>query len=363
MEKTTKKASEPLFHIVKRGALPFWQSVLYRVIAILLSLVVCSVFVYLAGHVDPAGFFSTMIDGVFGNSSLLWTFLYYTALLLCISLAVTPAFKMRFWNCGAEGQVLMSGLATTACMVYLGGKVPMPVLYLIMCVAGITFGIIWAIIPALCKAKWNTNETLFTLMMNYVAMQIVSCFIDIWVPGGSHKMSDMPEFGFPTVVNEWFLNILIVVILTIGLYVYLRYSKHGYEISVVGESENTAKYVGINVKKVIIRTMMVSGALCGVAGLIIAGGMNHCISTGSVLNFGFTAILVSWLSKFNPFVMVLTSAMVLFFKRGGLQVRTVYHLSDVSDIVTAIILFFIIGCEFFINYKIMFRQKSREVAK
>ena len=149
------------------------------------------------------------------------------------------------------------------------------------------------------------------------------------------------------------------------MFVYLRYSKHGYEISVVGESENTAKYIGINVKKVILRTAALSGAICGIAGLLLVAGANHTITPNTAGGRGFTAVMVSWLAKFNPLVMVITSLLLVFLQKGAGQLATkipVLNL-NLSDVLTGVILFFIIGCEFFINYKLNFRKrKSREVA-
>lgn len=363
MHNNSKSTKEPLFHIVKRDTIVSWKAILIRVIAVLAAIVLCSLIVYIGGNANPVSYFSSMFKGAFGTVNLTWSFLYSAAILLCIAIAVTPAFKMRFWNIGAEGQVLMGGLAATACMFYMGDKVSLPVLYIIMTLASVITGAVWAVIPAIFKAKWNTNETLFTLMMNYVAIQIISFFIDTWVKDGSGTLKPMHEYGFPTIHNKWFLNIVIVLIITVIIYIYLKYSKHGYEISVVGESENTARYIGINVKKVIIRTMLVSGVLCGIAGLIICGGMNHTISTGSAGGRGFTAILVSWLAKFNPLYMILTSLLLVFFQVGALQVSTDLGIDDISDITTAIILFFIVGCEFFINYKIVLRRSHKEDIK
>ena len=116
------------------------------------------------------------------------------------------------------------------------------------------------------------------------------------------------------------LNILIVLVLTVAMYIYLKYSKHGYELSVVGESENTAKYIGINVKKVILRTMFVSGAVCGIAGFLLVGGTDHTISSTTAGNRGFTAIMVSWLAKFNPIYMIITSLLLVFLSAGASQI-------------------------------------------
>ncbi len=363
-----RKLREPLFHIVKRDALPWYRTWMIRGLAIVAALIFSAIVTMLLTHENPITVYTTMIRGSFATPTRIWNMLQSLAMLLCVSLAVTPAFKMRFWNIGAEGQVLAGGLATAACMIMLGGKMPNWLLYIVMIAASIIAGAVWAVIPAVCKAQWNTNETLFTLMMNYVAIQIVSYFVMVWeVPKGSGKVGIINQAThagwFPTIGKyDYLLNILIVLALTVLIYIYLKYSKHGYEIAVVGESENTARYIGINVKKVIIRTMILSGALCGVAGLLLVGSTNHTIATTIAGGRGFTAIMVSWLAKFNPIYMVLTSFMLVFLEKGSNEISTVFRLNQsFSDIITGIILFFIIGSEFFINYEIKFRRSQKEV--
>ena len=350
------------FHIVKRDAVPWHFSVLIRVAAIIASLLVSAVVITVLTKKNPIEVYTSMIKGAFGSELRIWSLVQNIAVLLCISLAVTPAFKMKFWNCGAEGQVLIGGLATISVMMFLGDSLPYPVLLIVMILASVLAGIVWAVVPAFFKAMWNTNETLFTLMMNYVAIQLVAFFLKYFVKSGSGILSPMPEFGLPVIAGKaYLLNIIIVAVLTILVYIYLKKTKHGYEIAVVGESENTAKYIGINVKKVIIRTLVVSGALCGIAGLILVGGTNHTISTTTAGGRGFTAIMVSWLAKFNPIYMVLTSFLIVFLEKGAGQISTDYRLPlAISDIVTGIILFFIIGCEFFLNYKILVSKSGKE---
>ena len=340
----------------------WYYNLLVRVISVLASLVVCAVVIMLLTKKNTIEIYASMFKGAFGTNLRIWNFLQNTAILLCIAIAITPAFKMKFWNIGAEGQVLVGGLATVCVMMFLGNSLPYPALILVMIVASIAAGIIWAVIPAFFKAMWNTNETLFTLMMNYVAMQLVAFFLKYFVKSGSGTLAPMPDFGLPVIFNQpYLLNIIIVAVLTAVVYIYLKKTKHGYEISVVGESENTAKYIGINVRKVIIRTLIVSGALCGIAGLLLVGGTNHTINTSTVGGRGFTAIMVSWLAKFNPVVMIFTSALIVFFEKGAGQVSTDFRLPDaISDIVTGIILFFIIGCEFFLQYKILGSGKRKE---
>ena len=340
---------------------------LIRGAAILASLVVCALIIVLLTKQNPLEVYASMFKGSFGTKRKVWILLQNMAILLCISLAVTPAFKMRFWNLGAEGQVLIGGLASAACMFYIGDRLPNLLLILIMFVASVLGGIIWGVIPAYFKAKWNTNESLFTLMMNYIAIQLVSFAIMVWVPSGSSVMgvinSSTSAGWIPDLFGKKYLfNILVVAAVTALMFVYLKYSKHGYELSVVGESENTARYIGINVKKVIIRTMVLSGAVCGLAGFLLVSGTNHTISKTLAGGNGFTAIMVSWLAKFNPILMILTSFLIVFLQRGAGEIATNFRLNEsVADILTGVIIFFIIGCEFFINYEIKStRAKHKE---
>ena len=364
MAKTDNKVKTPLFHIVKREPLPILPALGVRAAAVVAALIVSALVITLLSQQNPLGVYKSMFEGSFGSTVRIWNLLQNLAMLLCVSLVVTPAFKMKFWNIGAEGQVLISGLATISCMFFLGGKMPVPVLLLVMLGASILAGILWAVLPAISKALWNTNETLFTLMMNYIAIQLVAYFLKRYVKSGSGVLEPMPQYGLPVIGDmNYLLSILIVLALTVVVYIYLKHSKQGYEISVVGESVNTAKYIGINVKKVIIRTLAISGAIAGVAGFLLVGGINHTISTTTVGGRGFTAIMVSWLAKFNPLLMIVTSFLIVFMERGAEQISSDFDVDpSISDILTGIILFFIIGCEFFLQYKIVFNKHRKEEA-
>lgn len=363
MAKSEKKHT-PLLHIVKRDAgMVSWKfRLLVRAIAIVAALLVSGVLITILTGKNPVKVYASMVDGVFGTSRRIWNMLQGVAILLCVSLAVTPAFKMKFWNIGAEGQVLVSGLACVAVMMFLGEVMPTSLLIVVMILSSMLAGMIWAVLPAIFKAYWNTNETLFTLMMNYVATQLVAYYLKVFVKNGSGVLTRMPQYGLPVIAGKaYLLNVLIVAVLTVLVYVYLKFSKQGYEITVVGESENTARYIGINVKKVIVRTMLISGALCGVAGLLLVGGTSHTISTTTAGGRGFTAIMVSWLAKFDPLYMVLTSFLLVFLDLGAQQVSVDFRISSsISDIVTGIILLFIIGCEFFLQYRVVTRKHRKE---
>ena len=356
-----------VLHISKRDNLPWYKTWAIRGAAILLAAVVCGVVTAGLTGQNPLAVYKTMFDGAFGTKRKMWILGQNLAILLVVSLAVTPAFKMRFWNVGGEGQILIGGLATAACMILLGDKLPNWVLILLMVLASVAAGALWGAIPAICKARWNTNETLFTLMMNYVATQLVAYYVILWeVPKGAGKIgiiNQSTQAGWLPQIGsyKYLLNILVAGVLTVMMYFYLTRSKQGYEIAVVGESERTARYVGIPVGKVIVRTMMISGGICGLAGLLLVGGTAHTITTSIAGGRGFTAVMVAWLAKFNPFSMIFTSFLLVFLDRGAQEISTIYALNhSFSDILTGIILFFIIGSEFFISYKLNFLKNTRK---
>lgn len=364
------RAREPWIRLSKRKELPWYRAWLIRLAAILAALLVCSLLTTWITGLNPLGVFRTMAEGSFGTERKLWILLRDMAILLCVSLALTPAFRMKFWNLGGEGQILMGALATAACMILLGHRLPSGLLMVLMVASSIGAGAIWGAIPAFFKAKWNTNETLFTLMMNYVALQIVAFFIIRWEsPKGSGKVGvinqDSQAGWFPMIgENRYLLNILIVAALTILIYIYMKYSKHGYEISVVGESQNTARYIGIKVGRVILRTMLLSGAICGLAGLLLVAGTNHTVTTTITGGRGFTAVMVAWLAQFHPFAMIGSSFLLVFMDRGAAEISTAYGLNQsFGDSLTGIILFFLIGCEFFIRFQIHIRPVKGERKK
>lgn len=272
-------------HIAARDSIAWWKAWLIRLIAVLLSLIVCAIVIFGLTKMNPVEVYKGIFSGAVGTSRRAWVTIRDTMVLLLIAIGLTPAFKMKFWNIGAEGQILIGGACSAAVMIYAGDKMSPVILLIVMFIASALGGMIWGMIPAVFKAYWNTNETLFTLMLNYVAMQVVTYCIVFWEnPKGSNTVGIINQATQAGWLPELFgqkygWNVLIVLILTVGMFIYLKYCKQGYEIAVVGESENTAKYAGIHVKKVIIRTMAISGAICGIAGFVIVSGASHTIST------------------------------------------------------------------------------------
>ena len=364
MEKNTHK--QPLIHITRKDDPSLLGKSIVIAISILCALLVSALFINFVTHLDPISVYTSMIKGAFGTSRRTWITIRDTCLLLLISVSLAPAFRMRFWNCGAEGQILIGGLTTAALMIYYGNKVPTALLLLIMIIVSAVCGALWAFLPALFKAKYDTNETLFTLMMNYVAIQLVEFFVDFWDKKQSHSVGiiNMNTMGgwFPKIFGQQYtLNILIVLVVTIFVYIYMRYSKRGYEGAVVGESVATARYAGINVPKVIRNNVLISGAIAGMAGFTEVAGISHTISKETAGGRGFTAIIVCWLAKFDPIAMSLISFFIVFLGKGASQISSDFGLNEyASNIITGIILFFILSSEFFNSYKINFTHRRKE---
>ena len=359
----TKK--EPFLRLVKRDALSAPKIVLIYAIAIVASLLLSAVICSLFSSKNPIDFFTSLFNGAIGSSRKIWLLLQDTALLLGVAVALVPAFKMKFWNLGGNGQILVGCLVAISCMFYLGGKIPEPLLILLMTVSSIVAGAVWGVLPAIFKAFFGTNESLFTLMLNYIATGLVAMFITIWVKSGSGVLPPLKVGNFPNLFNKYLLTVLVFFILAVLMFIYLKYTKHGYEIAVVGDSPNTAKYIGIDVKRVIIRTMVISGALAGLVGLFLAGGINHTISTASANNMGFTAIMATWLAAFNPLVMIGTCFFIIFISKGMVAVRGSFGFTNdsIANIVIGLVYFCVIACSFFITYRVVFRKRSAKKSK
>ena len=366
-----KNIKEPFIHISRREHMPLWKSMLIRVGAVLVALILSAILISAAAPDSQGffGFFGSLFKGAFGTERRIWQLLQNTFLLLGVAVALVVAFKMKFWNLGGNGQVLMGCLAAAICMYYLGGKLPDPLVWLIMLLASLFAGALWAAIPALFKAFFNTNESLFTLMMNYIAMYLVAFFISLWYPNGTGAMPPLTEGALPALgegqMGRSLLPILVFAVVTAAVYLYLRFSKHGYEVALIGDSKNTARYAGINVKKVIIRTLILSGALCGLVGFLLAGSVNRMVSTTMDDNMGFTGIMVAWMGKLDPLIMAGVSFFINFLERGMAQVCTDFGFTSeaLSDIVVGLIYFFFIGCEFFILYRVHHIAGTRKKAK
>lgn len=366
------------FHIVKRDSCPMWKKVSLYLGAVLLALVVGGLLLLAIG-VNPFAYYQRMFTmGMIGNKIAYKTFENYLKVfvpLVLTSVALSLSFKMRFWNIGGEGQFILGAVASGAVALKLGSVLPQGVTLLLMCLAGMLAAGLYGALVAALKVKFGTNETLMTLMLNYVALYFLvflgetqaswNFFLD--TSSARPVFANFSrEVSFPTIpIGKFQLNVCVIFTLIIGVlvYCYLKYSKQGYEIAVVGESRRTASYAGIKVDRVIIRTMALSGALCGLIGLLLTSSTDHTMTTTIVDGRGFTAVMVSWMAKFNPIIMIFVSLLLVVLSRGASEISTAFGLNrSFSDILTGIILFFIIGCEFFINYKVQFRSSGKKEA-
>ena len=363
MNKVEKTVREPFMHIVKRENLTLTKKISIYAIAILASLLIGGIICSLVSTRGTVGkFFSSLFEGCFSTTRKTKIFFKDFAILLAVSMSLIISFKMKFWNLGGNGQILMGGLAAIVCDFYLGGKVPETLLIVLVVLSSMVAGALWAAIPAICKVFWNTNETLFTLMLNYIASGLVSFFIALWSKNGSGICPNITFGKLPVLFGEkLLLAILFGAVVTTIITIYLKFSKQGYELSVVGDSPNTAKYIGINV----IRTLVISGAICGLVGLILTSGLGNDynkISSETASNLGFTAIMTTWLANCNPLFAILTCLLNTFVTKGvvdGVRQNFGMNNDSISNLVIGIVYFFIIACAFFTQYKIVFNPKTQ----
>ena len=364
MNKTeNKKHFKMPFHVVKRLDMSKKNYWIIKVIGFAVALLFAGILCTILAPGTFITFYTSMSKGIFNprDPEILLETIETAGLLLLIAFALAPAFKMRFWNIGAEGQISVGCLVTAGITRFMANGSNDALVIIVCLIAAVAAGIIWAVIPAIFKALFNTNETLFTLMMNYIAIALISLFISIWVTSGSQSFPLLTEGNLPKLGYKYIFNIIFVVIVSVIMVIYLKKTKHGYELSVVGASVNTAKYVGINVRKVIIRTMILSGAICGLVGFLLVSGHHHTLSPNLAGGRGFTGVLIAWLGQFEPLNMLIYAVLVAIFQRGSTKAASYVGInkSDFSAIVTGMFFLIVIATEFFVNYRIVFDEDSK----
>lgn len=362
MSKDGNKNSEPLVRVVKKTEITAGQTLALYFMAFVFAILAGGLFILVIGQ-NPVKVYTTIVQGAWRSKIAIKGTIKIAIPLLIASLGITPAFQMKFWNIGAEGQIIMGGVFATYFALFCNG-IPHVLLILLMFLAGMVGGGIWGLIPAYFKTKYNTNETLFTLMLNYIALYLIK-----YLTEGPWR--DPESSGFPKIATftqnarldmifgvhaGWLIGLILVVL----IFIYIRFTKHGYEISVVGESVNTARYAGMNVKKIVLRTMFISGAICGIAGMTQVSGAAYTLGEGVAGGVGFTAITVAWLSRLNPLIILLIAVLFSMLDKGCSVMQSTFGLSAaVSAILQGIILFFILGFDFFTRYRIIFRKWRR----
>ena len=358
------KKKEPLLRVVKHAELSRAQSIGLRLLAVVLAIAMGGVFIALLGY-NPFAVYATMVDGCF-RSAMAFQSTVKFCIPMCISaLAITLAFKMKFWNIGGEGQLILGAIFASFFALFCSG-LPHYLLLLIMLIAGFIGGGLWGLIPAFCREKWGTNETLFTLMLNYIALYIIMFLRDgPWRDPNAAGFTKIARFD-PNAMLDKVLGVhagwIVMLVLVVVVAIYLNKTKQGYEIGVVGESRDTARYAGINVKRVVLRTMFLSGGIAGIAGMVQATGSDITLSMGVAGGVGFTGIIIAWLAQLNPFVSLIISFAFSILVKGSSVVQSTFGLStDCADILQGIILFFIMAMEFFVRYKIVFRGHREKI--
>ncbi|HAE62905.1 MAG TPA: ABC transporter permease [Eubacteriaceae bacterium] len=351
--------------IAKRSELSGNQIALVRLAAVFGALVFGGLFLIVLGE-NPITIYISMVKGGLGSFFRFRETVNIAIPLLITSLGVMIAFKMRFWNIGAEGQIFMGAFAAT----YLAlnfSDLPKPLLLMMMGTASMVMGGIWLVVPAWFKARFGTNETLFTLMLNYIALRWVTYLqYSLWKDPNAMGFPKIASFGQNALLPKVFdihIGWIIALVLIYAIYVYLNHTKTGYEIMVIGESEDTARYAGIDIKRVILKTMFLSGAVCGLVGMIQASGISGTLSVDLTGGVGFTAIITAWLSGLNPVMVGVVSFLFAMLRQGGSFIQTAYQIpASAAEILQALILFFVLASEFFLRYKVvLFKKKGRGI--
>ena len=348
---------EPFIRISRRSDINLKGKTIIKASSILGAFLLCGLLSTIISPGSFFGFYGSLFSSTFFSLSTSLATLWDAALLLIIAAAITPAFKMKFWNIGAEGQVLMGCLGSAIVMMFVAPHIPTPLALILMFLLAIAFGSLWAFIPSLFKALFGTNETLFTLMMNYIAIYIVNAYEKANAePGQGIGVinPDKHQGWLPNLFGQtYLLGIIIILLLIVSIWFFLKYTKKGYEIAVLNGSTRTAEYVGINVKWVTIRTMLMSGALCGLAGFLIVSCGAHTVSS-SVVNFkGYTAVMISWLGHFNPLEMGLYAVLYsLITIGGGAAAGDWGYSSDIASVFSGILFLIVLASEFFMNFRV-----------
>ena len=347
-----------LIRLAKRDEMATSSKWLIRLASIVLAILLGCIPIMITGK-NPFAAYAIIVNGSLSKPIYLRQTVIKAIPLLGCALAIAPCFKMRFWNIGAEGQITMGAIFATWLALKSGPIWSRPMLLICMFIVAAIAGGLWALIPAFFKAKYNTNETLFTLMMNYIAIGIVA-----YLQGGPWEgrpgSQIIPMFKTEARLPELFgvhIGWIIVLVMVVLMHIYMNYTKQGYEIAVIGDSENTARYAGMNVGWIIMRTMFISGAICGIVGFLIASGANKTLYKGIAAGNGFTSITIAWLSQLNSFVMIIISFILAILSKGSntLQTRMAVPQS-IAEIVSGILLLCMLGCEFFINYRLIIRE-------
>ena len=377
---------QPVFRVVKREGTRWHHLPLSYFFAIVSALLIGAILLRIQGV--PAGtFYKNMFTiGTLGNKFAYKNFEGFIRLfvpLLITSASLSLAFRMKFWNIGGEGQFIIGALCAGFVAYKFGNMFPGPVVLILMSLAGMLGGGIYGAFVAILKAKYNTNETLMTLMLNYIALYLLRFIAETkaeWnfflsQESARPLFANFPEAAKMPALNiglgSFRLNITLIVgiLICAGMFIYLKYAKQGYEIAVVGDSSSTAHYAGMKVDIITIRTIFISAAFIGLAGAFYASSAG-LLSSSITNDVGWTGIIVAWLSKLNTIAIFLTSLLITILQYGSQVASTAYPAVDANfaSLIQGTILFAVLMADFFTRFKLVWHRPnpastSQEVSK
>lgn len=350
--------------ITKTEPSPFRENLL-RLAAVAAALLASAVIMAIIGY-NPLDIYGKIISGSLGSAYRFRETVNKTIPLVVLSLGIAIAFRMKFWNIGAEGQFYLGAFG--AALVALSfPSLPAVILLPFMFVVAFLFGGMWALVPAVLKSRFSTSESLVTLMLNYIALKWISYLqYGPWKDPAANGFPKIATFATGAILPKvfgihagWIISLVLVVI----MYVLFSKTKLGYEIDVLGESEATARYAGMSVTRITIVAIMISGGLCGVAGMMQASAIEHSLSEQLSGGLGFTAVITTWLARLSPPVIVVVSFLFSMLLQGGSFLQSSLKIpSSVADILQGIIIFFVLGSEFFVRYRFA-RSAGKEAGK
>ncbi len=342
---------------------PAWFPAVVSLGAILLALVLGGILISAAGG-DPIRSYVHIAKASFGDVGVLSDTLVKATPILLASLACSVAFRMKLWNIGAEGQFIMGAYGASA--IVLAPVLPpetSPWIFIpVMMAAGLAAGAVWGLIPGFLKAKFNVNEIISTLMLNYIAVAWINFWIfAVWTEGGFQMTPKFTENAWLPRLLDYasavpffrglttHLGLVIGIVMAGLLWLIVYRSRWGYEIRLIGDNPRAAQYAGINIARNTILVMMLSGALAGLGGMSEVTGVVHRLQTSPIAaGYGFTGIIVAWLAKLNPLVIILVSVLFGALILAGREIQP----SGVPKMIQGIILVCLIASDFLLRYRI-----------
>ncbi len=335
------------------------------IISLVISLILTG-FLLLVFGVNPLATFSAMFNGAFGSSQNFAETLVKAVPLMLTGLGVSIAFRLRFWNIGAEGQLVLGGVAATWVALFASPYIPAFLLLPSVLLAGALAGAAWAGVPALLKTRLQVDETLTTLMLNYVAILIAEgLFYGAWRDPGGMGFPGTARFPqaawLPRIYGRVHYGLVFALILAVVLWFFIYHTKWGFELHMIGKNRTAANYLGVNIKRTILVSILISGAFSGLAGASEVAGLARRLQEGLIQGYGYTAIIVAWMAQLNPFASIAAAILMAALLVGGDQVQMMMRLpSAVGLVMQGMILFPLLAGSLFSEYRLRISRTRGE---